>query len=77
MPPDPKKPTGFAAEEAIGIGIPNPRAVRRIPVPDDLTPEQLAALEKEIDRVNALIEIQDGLSRAFELAGVESDETHE
>ena len=75
MPPIPKKPTGFAAEEVIGIGIPNPRAVRRIPVPEDLTPEQLAALEKEIDRANALIEILDGLSRVFELAGVEKPET--
>lgn len=32
--------------------IPNPRAVRRIPVPADLTPEELLALERAIDRIN-------------------------
>lgn len=43
----------WAAYETIGIGIPNPRAVVRIPVPEDLTPEQLAELEAWIDKTNA------------------------
>jgi hypothetical protein len=49
----------FAAWETIGIGIPNPRAVVRVPVPPDLTPEQLAALEAWIVESNA--ELDDDL----------------
>jgi len=44
---------GFEVWETIGIGIPNPRAVVRVPVPKDLTPEQLAELEAWIDKTNA------------------------
>jgi hypothetical protein len=47
------KPKGFAAYETIGIGIPNPRAVVRMPIPPGLSPEQLARIEAEIDRINA------------------------
>jgi hypothetical protein len=47
---------GFEMWERIGIGIPNPRAVVRIPVPKDLTPEQLAELEAWIDKTNAELE---------------------
>ena len=58
------KVIGFTAVETIGIGIPNPRAVVRVPVPEGLTPEQLqrfeaiiaqweeeAKIEAEIDRI--------------------------
>jgi hypothetical protein len=44
---------GFEAYEDIGIGIPNPRSVHRWPIPEGLSPEQLAAIEAEIDRINA------------------------
>jgi hypothetical protein len=44
---------GFEAYEDIGIVIPNPRSVVRIPIPEGLSPEQLAAIEAEIDRLNA------------------------
>ena len=48
-----QKIRGFSAWETIGMSIPNPRAVVRIPVPSDLTPEQLDELEAAIDRINA------------------------
>lgn len=48
----------FAAYETIGIGIPNPRAVTRVPVPPDLTPEQLAELEAWIDETNARLDTE-------------------
>lgn len=44
---------GFECYEVIGVGIPNPRAVVRWPIPPGLTPEQLDAIEREIDRINA------------------------
>jgi hypothetical protein len=50
---------GFSAWETIGMSIPNPRAVVRWPIPPDLTPEQLAAIEAEIDRINAQLEAQE------------------
>jgi hypothetical protein len=46
-------PRGWAAYEEIGMSIPNPRSVIRIPIPPGLTDEQLAAIEAEIDRINA------------------------
>ncbi len=44
---------GWNAYEVIGIGIPNPRAVVRMPIPPGLSDEQLAHIEAEIDRINA------------------------
>lgn len=44
---------GFEAYEDIGVGIPNPRSVVRVPIPEGLSSEQLAAIEAEIDRINA------------------------
>jgi hypothetical protein len=49
---------GFEAYETLGIAIPNPRSVIRIPVPPDLTPEQLAELEAWIDKTNAELEVK-------------------
>jgi hypothetical protein len=49
------KVVGFHVEE-IGIGIPNPRAVVRMPVPENLTPEQLERLERAIEEWNAKLE---------------------
>lgn len=43
----------WAAYETIGVGIPNPRGVVRMPIPPGLSPEQLARIEAEIDRINA------------------------
>lgn len=47
---------GFEMWEDIGIGIPNPRSVVRMPIPPGLTPEQLVRIEAEIDRINAELE---------------------
>lgn len=49
-----KRVVGWEAYEEIGVSIPNPRAVTRIPIPPGLTKQQLDALEAEIDRLNAL-----------------------
>jgi hypothetical protein len=43
---------GFEAYEIIGIGIPNPRSVVRMPIPEGLSPEQLAGIEAAIDLIN-------------------------
>jgi hypothetical protein len=48
-----KRVVGWEAYEKIGIGIPNPRAVTRIPIPPGLTKEQLDAIERAIDILNA------------------------
>lgn len=53
------KPIGFNVTETLGMVIPNPRAVVRIPVPKDLTPEQLAWLEAWIDATNAALEAEE------------------
>ena len=45
--------TAWSASETIGMSIPNPRAVGRITIPKDLTPKQLAWLERWIDETNA------------------------
>jgi len=55
----PMKILSFAAYETIGIGIPNPRAVTRWLIPAGLSPEQLEAIEREIDRINAELEAQE------------------
>lgn len=48
-----EKKVGFEVYERIGIGIPNPRNVTKWVIPPGLTKEQLAAIEAEIDRINA------------------------
>jgi hypothetical protein len=48
------KARGWEAVELVGIGIPNPRSVVAIPVPLDLSPEELQALEERIDAVNGI-----------------------
>ena len=44
---------GWAMYEKIALSIPNPRSVVRMPIPPGLSPEQLARIEAEIDRINA------------------------
>lgn len=51
---------GFEAYEDIGVGIPNPRSVVRVPIPEGLSSEQLAAIEAEIDRINTEEEAKAG-----------------
>lgn len=57
------KPTGFNVSQIIGLSIVNPRTFYRIPIPRDLTPEQLAKLEAWIDEENAKLAAEDGVSR--------------
>ena len=52
------KVQGFEVWETIGVSIPNPRSVVRMPIPPGLTPEQLARIEAEINRINAELEAQ-------------------
>ena len=47
------KMRGWSAVETIAMCIPNPRSVVVIPVPKDLTQEQLAELEAWIEKTNA------------------------
>lgn len=47
------KTIGWEMVEEIGISIPNPRSVGRMPIPPGLSPQQLANIEAEIDRINA------------------------
>jgi hypothetical protein len=54
---------GWILQETIGIGIPNPRPVVRIPIPKDLTPEQLDRLDAMIDHLNMLAEIDEEWER--------------
>lgn len=51
---------GFEVYEIIGVGIPNPRSVTRIPVPPDLTPDELAELECTIDQINSMLAEAEG-----------------
>ena len=44
---------GFAAYEDIAIGIINPRPVVRMPIPKDLTPEQLVRLDATFAELEA------------------------
>lgn len=44
--------------EIIGIGIPNPQSVARMPMPN-LTPEQQANIEKIIDKLNELETVEE------------------
>lgn len=53
-----KKVIGWAVTAVVGITIPNPRSVVRMIVPPNLTPEQYAAIEAEIDRINAAIDAE-------------------
>ena len=46
------KPVSFSAWEVIGIGIPNPRGVCRYPVPENLSPAELAEVEEAIDELD-------------------------
>lgn len=49
---------GWAMYEEIAISIPNPRSMVRMPIPPGLSPEQLARIEAEIDRINAEADAQ-------------------
>ena len=44
---------GFAAYETIGISIPNPRSCVRMPIPKDLSPEQLVRLDAALAELEA------------------------
>ena len=47
------KSIGWSAYEVVGISIPNPGSIVRVPVPPGLSREALDRLEREIDRINA------------------------
>ena len=68
----------FSAWEVIGLDLPNPRGVTRIPIPPDLTREQLAELEAWIEAVNREAEMSFALEmEAARRAEQEEQESHE